>query len=168
MATTTVGAAFNSSILEMRPTIVDRILVVEHHWALQRILRRLLSSEGYEVDVAQSGMDGLQMLHRNRPSAVVLDLQYPEASWFDLCGKIMHLLPGLPLVVLTSSPDPADKARLVEMGVDNAVTMPFSPQELLERLRALMRLAPRLGSGDLHLPEPRPLRGARCESWPMQ
>jgi DNA-binding response OmpR family regulator len=168
MAITTMETVFESPILEKQPAMLDRILVIEHHCALQRILWRLLSSEGYEVDVAQSGLDGLEMLHRNRPSAVILDLQYPEASWFDFCGKIMHLLPGLPLVVLTSSPDPADEARLAELGAENYVTMPFSPRKLLERLRALMRRASCAGLENLQVFELGRLRGARCESWPMR
>ena len=168
MARTTMRTAFHSSVLEIRPKIADRIVVIEHYWALQRILRRLLSSEGYEVDVAKNGMDCLQMLHQNRPSAVILDLQSPDSSWFDLCEKIMHLLPSLPLVVLTSSTDPADKARLAEMGATNCVTMPFSSQELLDRLSALMRRAPRSGLDDPHVPTPDRLRGAECKLWPTR
>jgi DNA-binding response OmpR family regulator len=158
--------AFHSSVLEVQPAIADRILVIEHYWVLQRILRRLLSSEGYEVDVSGSEIDCLEMLHRIQPSAVILDLQYPEPSWFELCEKIVRLLPGLPLVVLTSSTDPADEARLAEMGAGNCLTMPFSSQELLDRLRTLMRHEPRFGSDELQVSKPDPLRGARCESWP--
>jgi DNA-binding response OmpR family regulator len=167
-ARTTMRKAFHSSVLEVQRTIADRILVIEHYWALQRILRRLLSSEGYEVDVTGSGIDCLEMLHRNQPSAVILDLQYPESSWFELCEKIMHLLPNLPLVVLTSSTDPADEARLAEMGADNCLTMPFSSQELLDRMRTLMRHEPRFGSDEPRVSKPDPLRGARCELWPRR
>jgi DNA-binding response OmpR family regulator len=168
MATSTMDRAVNSKSFEMRSTTVDRILVIEHDRTLQRILRRILSSEGYEVDVVESGMDGLDMLHRARHSAVVLDLQYPEASWFELCEKIAHLLSGLPLVVLTSSPDPAHKARLVEMGTDHCVTMPFSSVELLERLRGLLRRSSCADSEGWRTLYPRGLRDARCESWSMQ
>jgi DNA-binding response OmpR family regulator len=68
---------------------MDRILVIEHHGALQKILLRLFSSEGYAVDVAPCDAAGLEMLSRKLPSAVILDLPYPESSGCDLCaGKV--------------------------------------------------------------------------------
>jgi DNA-binding response OmpR family regulator len=139
MASITLAETLNSPRSELRPAAMDRILIIEHDRALQRILQRLFSSEGYEVDVVASSVAGLEMLRQRPPSAVVLDLPYAESSGSDLCRKIANLIPGLPLVILSTSSDVAHKARLLEMGADEYVTIPFSPRELVDRLRALER-----------------------------
>jgi DNA-binding response OmpR family regulator len=150
MATATLAPTLNTPIPELRPATMDRILVVEDHVALRKILKRLLSSEGYEVDVVPDGMAGLEMLHRKPPSAVILDLLNPGSSGCDLCKKIANLIPGLPLVILSASSDVADKVLLLEMGADDYVTVPFSPRELVARLRALIRRASRVSPGNLY------------------
>ena len=121
----------------VRPATMDRILVIEHDGALRKILQRLFSSEGYEVDVVPSAVAGLEMLRQRPPSVVVLDLPYAESSGCDLCRQIANLIPGLPLVILSASSDVSDKVRLLESGADDFVTIPFSPRELVDRLRAL-------------------------------
>jgi DNA-binding response OmpR family regulator len=130
-------ATLNTPVSELRPATMDRILVIEHDGALRKILQRLFSSEGYEVDVVPGTVAGLEMLRQRPPSVVVLDLPYPESSGCDLCRKIANLIPGLPLVILSASSDVADKVRLLESGADDFVTIPFSPRELVDRLRAL-------------------------------
>jgi DNA-binding response OmpR family regulator len=130
-------ATLNTPVSELRPATMDRILVIEHDGALRKILQRLFSSEGYEVDVVTGAVAGLEMLRQRPPSVVVLDLPYPESSGCDLCRKIANLIPGLPLVILSASSDVADKVRLLESGADDFVTIPFSPKELVDRLRAL-------------------------------
>jgi DNA-binding response OmpR family regulator len=111
--------------------------VIEHDRALQKILRRLFSSEGYEVDVVRNGVAGLEMLRQKPPIAVILDIQRPESPRCD-CKTIANLIPGLPLLILSASSDVAGKILLLEMGADDYVTVPFSPRELVARLRALI------------------------------
>jgi DNA-binding response OmpR family regulator len=74
---------------------------------------------------------------------VVLDLPRPGSSGRGLCKKIANLIPGLPLIILSGSSDVADKVLLLEMSADDYVTVPFSPRELVARLRALIRCASR-------------------------
>jgi DNA-binding response OmpR family regulator len=138
MASITLAATLNTPMSELRPATIDRILVIEHDRALQKILQRLFSSEGYAVDVVPGGVAGLEMLRQRPPSVVVLDLPYAESSG-DLCRRIANLIPGLPLVILSASSDVAHKVLLLEMGADDYVTIPFSPRALVDRLRALMR-----------------------------
>ncbi len=138
MATATVSATLNIPISEGLSTM-ERILVIEDDGALRKILRGLFSSEGYEVDVVPDAVCGLERLRKTVPAAVILDLQRPGSSRCDLCKKIASLIPGLPLLVLSGSSDVADKVLLLEMGADDYVTVPFSPRELLARLRALIR-----------------------------
>jgi DNA-binding response OmpR family regulator len=122
----------------------ERILVIEHDRTLRKILRRLFSSEGYEVDVVPDVVCGLERLRQGVPAAVVLDLPHPGSSGCDHCKKIAKLIPGLPLVILSGSAEVADKVLLLEMGADDYLTIPFSPRELVARLRALMRRASRV------------------------
>src|ERR1700733_12601092 len=141
MAATTLAATSNTPNSELRPVTTDRIAVVGRDRALQRILRRLFSLEGYEVDVIPEGAACLEMLHQRLPSAVILDLPRPGSSGCDLCREIANLVPDLPLVILSASAKVADKVFFLEMGADDYVTIPFSPRELIARLRALIRRA---------------------------
>jgi DNA-binding response OmpR family regulator len=143
MATATLSAALDSPKSGLRLAPMGRILVIEDDGALRKILRRLFSSEGYAVDVASDAVCGLERLRQGTPAAVVLDLPRPGSSGIDLCRKIAHLIPGLPLIILSGSSDVANKVLLLEMGADDYVTVPFSPRELVARLRALIRRASR-------------------------
>jgi two-component system, OmpR family, alkaline phosphatase synthesis response regulator PhoP len=148
MATATLAASLNTPISELRPAVMERILVVEDDGALRKILRRLFSSEGYEVDVVPDAVAGLEMLRQRFPSAVIVDVQALGSSGCDFCKKIANLIPAVPLVILSASSKVADKVLLLEMGADDYVTIPFSPRELIARLRALLRRASRFGPED--------------------
>ena len=103
MAATTLAATSNTPVFELQSAPTERILVIEHDGALRKILRRLFSSEGYEVDVVPDRVAGLEMLRRRSPSAVIVDLPRPGSSECDLCKKIADWIPGLPLVILSGS-----------------------------------------------------------------
>ena len=141
MATTTLATTLNSPISGLWPATMDRILVIEEDIALQKALQRLFSSEGYEIDIAPDGITGLKMIRQRRPSALILDLRHPGSSGCDLCCEIVSLAPGLPFVILSASPDVANKVLFLELGADDYVTIPFSPRELMARMRALLRRA---------------------------
>jgi len=130
---------------------MDRILVIADDSALRKALQRLFSLEGYEVEVVANSIAGLARLRERPFSAVTLDLQRPGSSGWDLCRKIADSISGLPLVVLSASPDVADKVLLLEMGADDYLTIPFSPMELVARLRALMRRASRISPESLYV-----------------
>jgi DNA-binding response OmpR family regulator len=144
MATATLPTLLNNPTPELRPVAMERVLVIEGDGALRKILRRLLSSEGYEVEVVADAVVGLEMLRQTVPAAVILDLPRPGSSGRDLCKRFADSIPGLPLVILSGSSDVADKVPLLEMGADDYVTIPFSPRELVARLRALVRRASRV------------------------
>jgi DNA-binding response OmpR family regulator len=126
-------------------------LVIANDSALRKVLERLFSSEGYGVEVAPDSVAGLERLRQRPFSAVILDLQHPGSSRWDLCKNVTDSISGLPLVVLSASPDVADKVLLLEMGADDYVTLPFSPRELVARLRALMRRSSRVSPENLFL-----------------
>jgi DNA-binding response OmpR family regulator len=126
---------------------VDRILVVEDDRAVQKALRRLFESEGYSVEAAFDGASGLGAFRTAPPSAVVLDLRLPKMSGQDVCREIKQRAPALPIIVLSAASDVVDKVLLLEMGADDYVTKPFSPRELLARVRAAVRRTARQSSG---------------------
>jgi DNA-binding response OmpR family regulator len=150
MATVTFAAPLNTPMSQPRLATVDRILVIEDDEPLRKILQRLLSSEGYEVDVVPDGVSAVEMLRHKTPSAVILDLLRPGSSGCDLYKTIANSIPGLPLLILSASVDVADKVLLLEMGADDYVTIPFSPRELIARLRALMRRAWRVSPENVY------------------
>src|SRR5215475_2778023 len=127
----------------MTNTSVERILVVEDDRAVQKALRRLFESEGYTVEAAFDGESGLGVFQSSSPTAVVLDLRLPKLSGRDVCRTIKEKAPSLPVIVLSAASDVADKVLLLELGADDYVTKPFSPRELLARVRAAVRRSSR-------------------------
>ena len=118
---------------------MDTILVVEDSQALQRALQRLFRQEAFEVRVASDGIAGLEAFRSQIPDAVVLDLKLPGMSGKDLCREFKALAAGVPIIVLSANTDIDDKVLLLELGADDYVTKPFSPKELLARVRRAMR-----------------------------
>jgi len=151
MATRSLATAFHTTIAEARPATMGRILVIEDDGAMRKILRRLFSSQGYEVDVVPDAVSGLEKLRQGVPAAVLFDLPRPGSSGCDVCKKIANRIPGLPLVILSTCSDVPDKVLLLEMGADDYVTIPFSPRELVARLGAVIRRASRLNPEGMYV-----------------
>jgi DNA-binding response OmpR family regulator len=116
-----------------------RILVVEDDPAVQKALRRLFETEGYSVETQSDGKSAIESFQNSTPAAVVLDLRLPKLSGRDVCKEMKALSPSLPIVVLSAASDVSDKVLLLELGADDYVTKPFSPRELLARVRAALR-----------------------------
>ncbi|HEV2467964.1 MAG TPA: response regulator transcription factor [Candidatus Sulfotelmatobacter sp.] len=116
-----------------------RILVVEDDPAVQKALRRLFETEGYTVETQSDGKSAMDSFQACAPAAVVLDLRLPKISGRDVCKEIKTIAPALPIVVLSAASDVSDKVLLLELGADDYVTKPFSPRELLARVRAALR-----------------------------
>jgi two-component system, OmpR family, alkaline phosphatase synthesis response regulator PhoP len=130
---------------------MERILIIEDDSAVRRALKRLFEAEGYDVDLAGDGPAGLELFRKVPPSVLVLDLRLPGRSGEEVCREIKQLAPNVPLIVLSGKSDVVDKVVLLEIGADDYVTKPFSPRELLARVRAAMRRSRRTDSGDLFL-----------------
>src|SRR5262249_813772 len=101
--------------------------------------QRLFESEGYSVDIEADGKSALEAYPSAAPAAIVLDLRLPVISGKDVCREIKRDSPTLPIVVLSAVTDVTDKVLLLELGADDYVTKPFSPRELLARVRAAIR-----------------------------
>jgi len=117
----------------------ERILVVEDDHAVQKALRRLFEAEGYAVHVAPDGNVAVETFKTATPSAVVLDLRLPGLSGREVCREFKQHAAAVPIIVLSATTDVSDKVLLLELGADDYVTKPFSPRELLARVRAALR-----------------------------
>src|ERR1700738_78108 len=127
----------------------ERILVVEDDHAVQKALRRLFEAEGYAVQIAPDGNAAVETFKTSAPSAVVLDLRLPGLSGREVCREFKQSSPAVPIIVLSATSDVSDKVLLLELGADDYVTKPFSPRELLARVRAALRRTVRTGTGDV-------------------
>jgi DNA-binding response OmpR family regulator len=116
-----------------------RILIVEDDPAVQKALRRLFETEGYAVETLSDGQSAIESFQSAAPAAIVLDLRLPKVTGRDVCKEIKALDPSIPIVVLSAASDVSDKVLLLELGADDYVTKPFSPRELLARVRAALR-----------------------------
>jgi DNA-binding response OmpR family regulator len=121
------------------PELTDRILVVEDDPSVHKVLKRLFEAEGFAVEAHSDGRAGLDSFYADAPSATILDLNLPKLSGKHLCREMKTTAPSIPIIVLSASCDPHDKVALLEMGADDYVTKPFSPRELLARLRVALR-----------------------------
>jgi DNA-binding response OmpR family regulator len=130
-------AATGAPIAGSRTERMERILVIEHDKALQKVIRRALASEGYEVELVSNGTTGLELVRQKTPSALIIDLQFSGSPGCDLCRELMQAVPGIPFVVLSASPSIVEKVLFLKMGAADYIAVPFSPKELVARLHAL-------------------------------
>ena len=127
------------AIMEAASNPGEKILVIEDDRAVQKALRRLFEGEGFAVDVAGNGTEGLQMFQASAPAVLVLDLSLPGTPGQDICRAISQAAPALPIIILSARAEVVDKVLLLELGAHDYVTKPFSPRELLARVRTAMR-----------------------------
>jgi two-component system, OmpR family, response regulator MprA len=125
-----------------------RILVVDDDAAVREALRRALQLEGYEVELAGDGAEALDRLKLNsvEPDALVLDVSMPRLDGLEVCRRLRRGGSGVPVLMLTARDEVADRVAGLDAGADDYVVKPFALEELLARLRALLRrLAPQGG-----------------------
>src|ERR1700733_1646886 len=118
---------------------MDTVLVVEDSRAMQRTLQRLLEADSLNVQIASDGISGLESFRKQPPSAVLLDLKLPGLSGKELCREFKTIAASVPIIVLSANAAVEDKVLLLELGADDYITKPFSPRELLARVRRAMR-----------------------------
>lgn len=118
---------------------MQKILVVEDGRAVQRALKRLLEPEGFQVHIESDGAAALKNIRTEKPDLVLLDLGLPGMSGREVCRELKKELPAAPIIVVSAKTDVWDKVLLLEMGANDYVTKPFSPRELLARVRAALR-----------------------------
>jgi two-component system response regulator MprA len=134
-----------------------RVLVVDDDQAVRESLRRSLAFNGYEVELAGDGFEALDAIRASRPDAVVLDLMMPRLDGLETCRRLRSAGEDLPVLMLTARDAVSDRVAGLEVGADDYLPKPFALEELLARLRALLRRThhdageSRLAFGDLTL-----------------
>jgi two-component system, OmpR family, response regulator MprA len=117
-----------------------KILVVDDERAVRDSLRRALELQGYEVELANDGADALARLAENgQPDAVVLDILMPGIDGLDVCRQLRRRGNSVPVLMLTARDAVGDRVEGLDAGADDYVVKPFALEELLARLRALLR-----------------------------
>ena len=119
----------------------ERILVVDDDRGIVRLVRSYLEKAGYEVSIAYDGETALHILRREKPDLLILDLMLPDRDGWDIARLIRTdtYLAATPIIMLTARVEDSDKIVGLELGADDYITKPFNPQEVVARVRALLR-----------------------------
>jgi two-component system, OmpR family, KDP operon response regulator KdpE len=133
----------------------ERILVVDDEPQIRRALRTALTGHGYDVEIAEDGEAALALLAARPADAVVLDLVMPGVDGFEVLRET-RTWSDVPIIVLSARGQEADKVRALDLGADDYLTKPFGMEELLARVRAVLRRkstpqSPMITFGDIEL-----------------
>jgi len=115
-----------------------KILVVEDDPRISDVLEYALKTDGHEVRTTQRGREATEIARRSSPSLIVLDVGLPDIDGFEVC-RIVRTFSEVPVIFLTSRSDEIDRVVGLEIGGDDYVVKPFSPRELLARIKAILR-----------------------------
>ena len=118
-----------------------KILIVEDMESVVTLLRSLLEREGFQVTVAQDGLEALEAVRRDKPDLVLLDLILPGLDGLEVCRRIRHdpLTAHLPIIILSGKEEETDKVIGLEIGADDYITKPFQANELIARVKGRLR-----------------------------
>ena len=132
----------------MQHTRPVRILVADDDPAVREALRRSLTFNGYQVDVAADGAEALAAIEAAVPDALVLDLNMPKVDGLEACRRLRASGSDLPVLMLTARDEVRDRVMGLDAGADDYLPKPFALEELLARLRALLRRTRTMDQGD--------------------
>ena len=116
-----------------------RILIVEDEPPMRMALKDILDSEGYRVLTASDGESGMEQAVRERPDLILLDIMLPKLDGLTICAELRSRDAGLPVLMLTARGQVSDRVAGLDTGADDYLVKPFSTDELLARVRALLR-----------------------------
>lgn len=117
-----------------------RILVIDDEVPIQRVLRKNLLASGYEVLLASTGTQALEMVQLHQPDLILLDLCLPgELNGLEVCKQVRQLMATVPIIVLSALAEEKQKVRALDLGADDYLTKPFGNEELQARVRACLR-----------------------------
>lgn len=117
----------------------EPILVIDDDEKITSMLRRSLAFEGYTVATANNGAEGLKMMLTMEPALIILDVMMPQMDGWEVCRRVRESGSSVPILMLTAKDDIADKVKGLDLGADDYLVKPFALEELLARLRSLMR-----------------------------
>ncbi|HWH67764.1 MAG TPA: response regulator transcription factor, partial [Candidatus Sulfotelmatobacter sp.] len=122
---------------------MERLLIIEDELPMRTALQDILAAEGYRVLTAIDGEKGLQRAIEEKPDLVLLDIMMPKLDGFAVCAELRRLANPVPILMLTAKGQVEDRVSGLDVGADDYLVKPFSSDELLARVRALLRRARR-------------------------
>jgi DNA-binding response OmpR family regulator len=134
-----------------RNEMKERILIVEDEYAMRRGLEDCLRAEGYRVITAADGEEGLKRVLDEKPDLVLLDVMMPKLDGYAVCAELRRVGADVPVLMLTAKGQVEDRVSGLDAGADDYLVKPFSTEELLARVRALLRRVQRKAKGVLLL-----------------
>ncbi len=126
-----------------------KVLIVEDETQVARLIELELSYEGYQVDIAKTGKEALEKVENFKPDLIVLDWMLPEMDGLEVTRRIRSEGNDVPVIVLTGKDALSDKVNSLDSGADDFITKPFATEELLARIRAIIRRKPQALEGIL-------------------
>ncbi len=127
---------------------MKKVLVVEDELSIAKLLQYNLEKDGYEVDVAMDGQEGFDMAKEGVYDIILLDIMLPGKDGMDVCRELRQEKIETPIIMLTAKDSEIDKIVGLEIGADDYITKPFSPREVLARMKAIFRLLSKQSSPD--------------------
>lgn len=118
---------------------MKKVLVIEDELSILKLLTYNLEQEGYEVESSMDGEEGLQMALNNPYHMILLDLMLPNKDGMEICREIRQAKSEIPIIMLTAKDSEIDKILGLEIGADDYITKPFSPREVIARMKAIFR-----------------------------
>jgi DNA-binding response OmpR family regulator len=118
---------------------MERILIVEDELPMRTALQDVLAAEGYRVLTAADGQDGLERALKEKPDLVLLDVMMPKLDGYAVCAELRRLANPVPILMLTAKGQVEDRVNGLDAGADDYLVKPFSTEELLARVRAMLR-----------------------------
>ena len=116
----------------------ERVLLVDDEERMRDMIKEYTSIEGYDIDEASDGLKALELFRQNKYSLIILDVMMPKIDGFTVCREIRKTS-NVPIIMLTARGEEYDKLFGFEQGVDDYIIKPFSPKELLARMKAIIR-----------------------------
>jgi two-component system, OmpR family, alkaline phosphatase synthesis response regulator PhoP len=116
-----------------------KILVVEDEQSIATLLKYNLEQSGYSVITANDGEEGRNMAIDQLPDLMILDLMLPKMDGIEVCKELRQKKVNIPILMLTAKDDEFDKVLGLELGADDYMTKPFSPREVVARVKAILR-----------------------------
>ncbi len=120
-------------------TMAQKILVVDDEMSILTLLQFNLEQAGYEVVTAEDGAQALDVVEAENPNCIILDLMLPEMDGLEVCKELRQRHIHTPVLMLTAKDDEFDKVLGLELGADDYMTKPFSPREVVARVKAILR-----------------------------
>lgn len=118
---------------------MKRVLIVDDEESILTLLAFNLEKAGYDVQTATDGLEGYELALKNKYAFIILDLMLPSMDGMEVCKKLRQEKIETPIMILTAKDDELEKIIGLELGADDYMTKPFSPREVLARMKAIMR-----------------------------